>query len=83
MRNSLNIIDNPDCLFGLFFVFFFRENDYLSIKGHMENMCVQIFEHTLEKLGSEIKSELSAHFVCPDVLGIGPSEERKALVLTS
>lgn len=49
----------------------------------MENICVQIFEYTLEKLGSEIKSELSAHFVCPDVLGTGPSEERKALVLTS
>lgn len=80
MRNNLNIVDNPDFVY---LVCFFRENDYLSIKGHMENMCVQIFEHTLEKLGSEIKSELSAHFVCPDVLGTGPSEERKALVLTS
>lgn len=49
----------------------------------MENICIQIFEHTLEKLGSEIKTQIEYTFlVCLDELGVGLSEEGIAYFLS-
>lgn len=49
----------------------------------MENICTQIFEYTLEKRGSEIKTPIEYTFlVCLDELGVGLSEEGIAYFLS-
>jgi len=49
----------------------------------MENICIQIFEHTLEEHGSEIKTQIEyTVFVCPRELGVGLSEAGMAYFLS-
>lgn len=50
----------------------------------MENICIQIFERTLGKLGSEIKTQIEyTFFVCPKELGVGLSEAGITYFLSS